>query len=71
MMQPTASLSYRFLRDCKGWRVFVSTQASPVTRITDKRVGVIGIDINPDQLVLAEVDRCGNFVSGEHLACVT
>jgi len=51
------ALSYRFLRDRKGWRVFVSTQASPVKRITDRRLGAIGLDLNPNQLVLAELDR--------------
>jgi IS605 OrfB family transposase len=65
------ALSYRFLRDKKGWRVFVSTEASPVERITDKRLGAIGIDINPDQLALAELDRFGNFTGGQHLSCVT
>ena len=44
------ALSYRFLRDRKGWRVFVSTEASPVKRITDRRLGAIGLDLNPDQL---------------------
>jgi len=65
------ALSYRFLRDDKGWRVFVSAQATPVERVTDRRLGAIGIDINPDQLVLAGVDRCGNFVGGEHIPCVS
>jgi IS605 OrfB family transposase len=65
------ALSYRFLRDKKGWRVFVSIEVSPVERITDKRWGAIGIDINPDQLVLAELDRFGNFTGGQHLSCVT
>jgi hypothetical protein len=49
----------------------VSTEAAPVERITDKRLGAVGIDINPDQLVLAQVDRSGNFVGGEHIASVT
>jgi len=65
------ALSYRFLRDAEGWRVFVAMEASPKKWITDRRLGAIGIDINPDQLVLAEVDRFGNFKGGEHLACVT
>jgi len=65
------ALSYRFLRDRKGWRVFVSTEASPVKRITDRRLGAIGLDLNPDQLVLAEIDRCGNFQGGEHIPCIT
>jgi hypothetical protein len=49
----------------------VSTEAAPVERITDKRLGAVGIDINPDQLVLAQVDRSGKFVGGEHIASVT
>lgn len=65
------AVSYRFVRDGKGWRVFVSTEASPVPRITDRRRGAIGIDINSDQLAVAEVDGSGNFVGGEAIACVT
>ena len=65
------ALSYRFLRDEKSWRVFVSLEASPVKRISDRRLGAIGIDINPDQLVLAEVDRHGNFTGGEQIPCVS
>ena len=51
-------------------RVFVSTAASPVQPITDRRMGSIGIDINPDQR-LAELDRFGNFTGGEPIPCVT
>ena len=65
------ALSYRFLRDRKGWRVFVSTEASAVKRITDRRLGAIGLDLNPHQLVLAELNRCGNFQGGEHIPCMT
>ena len=65
------AISYRFLRDSKGWRVFVSSAATPVERITDKGLGAIGIDINPDQLVVAELDGFGNFIGGQHLPCVT
>ena len=60
------ALSYRFLRDGKGWRVFVSTEGLPGKRISDRRRGAIGLDINVGQLVLAELDRCANF-----LGCVT
>jgi IS605 OrfB family transposase len=65
------ALSYRFLRDGKGWRVFVSTERSPGKRISDRRLGAIGIDINREQLVLAELDRFGNFMGGEGIGCVT
>ena len=49
----------------------MATEASPVKRTTDRRLGAIGIDLNPDQLVLAELDRCGNFTGGEHIPCNT
>jgi hypothetical protein len=65
------ALSYRWLHDDKGWRVFVSAEALPVERISDKRRGAIGIDLNPDQIVLAEIDRFGNFLGGKHISCVT
>jgi IS605 OrfB family transposase len=65
------ALSYRFLRDRKGWRVFVSSEASPVKRISERRLGAIGLDLNPHQFVLAELNRCGNFQGGEHIPCMT
>ena len=34
-------------------------------------MGAIGLDLNPNQLVLAEVNRCGNFQGGEHIPCIT
>ena len=65
------ALSYRFLRDKKSWRLFVSTEVVPVKWITRKHRGAIGIDINPDQLALAELDRSGNFIGGRPISCVT
>ena len=65
------AVSYRFLRDAKGWRVFVSLEPSSIEVMTDRRAGAIGIDINPDQLVLAELDRFGNFTGGQQIACVS
>ena len=65
------ALCYRFVRDENGWRVLVTAEARRVKPITDRRLGRIGIDINPDQLVLAEVDRHGNFVGGQKIPCAT
>jgi len=64
------AVSYRFLRDGTGWRVFVSTEGLPGKRMSDRRRGAIGIDINVGQLVLAELDRCGNFLGGQSIGCV-
>ena len=47
------AISYRFKRDAKGWRVFVSTQMMDVPVVTDRRRGAIGVDLNADH------SRCG------------
>ncbi|CAB4242760.1 transposase [Methylacidimicrobium sp. AP8] len=57
-----AAVSYRFVRDRKGWRVFASVEAQPVALVTRRLAGAIGVDSNPDHLALAETDRFGNLV---------
>jgi len=47
------AISYRFLRDDKGWRVLVSVSLSEVKHSSDKKLGVIGVDVSerlPSQL---------------------
>jgi IS605 OrfB family transposase len=65
------AISYRFLRDEKGWRVFasVSTQDVPVT--TRLRDGTIGIDLNADHLAVTETDRHGNPIESVRIPLVT
>ncbi|OGT88591.1 MAG: transposase [Gammaproteobacteria bacterium RIFOXYA12_FULL_61_12] len=65
------SISYRFLRDEKGWRVFVSVEAQPVETRTSRLSGAIGVDINGDHLAVAETDRFGNLIDTWRLDCVT
>jgi len=61
------AISYRFLRDEKGWRVFVST-ARPIVPIkTLKHIGTIGIDLNANQIALVETDRFGNVIDTQTL----
>jgi IS605 OrfB family transposase len=55
-------LSYRFKRDKKGWRLFVSTPVASSLCITQQGLGSIGVDINADHLAIAETDRYGNLV---------
>ena len=57
------ALSYRFVRDAKGWRVFVSCQAQAVNIETNRSVGAIGMDLNADHLAVSEIDRFGNCVA--------
>ena len=63
------ALSYRFVRDDKGWRVFVSVEAQPVKRVTRSQAGAFGIDINADHLAYAETDRFGNLIDFGMIDC--
>jgi IS605 OrfB family transposase len=54
------ALSYRFKKDVKGWRVFVSIDLPKVCTITNPLLGAIGIDINNNHLAVVETDRFGN-----------
>jgi IS605 OrfB family transposase len=65
------AVSYRFLRDAKGWRVFASSERPDTRSKVDVRQGAVGVDINADHLALAETDRCGNLVRVKRIPCVT
>jgi len=65
------SLSYRFLKDAKGWRVFISTEFPKVEIVSVKAAGAVGIDINADCIALAETDRFGNLVGTQVFPLVT
>ena len=56
------AISYRFKRDEKGWRVFVTTDLAPVPAVTDRRLGAIGVDLNAGHLAVAETDASGNYL---------
>ena len=65
------ALSYRFKRDSKGWRVLVSTEMAEVPVVTDRRHGVIGVDLNADHLAVAEADASGNWLRSWRVPLVT
>ena len=65
------AISYRFKRDGKGWRVFVSTQMMDVPVVTDRRRGAIGVDLNADHLAVAETDASGNCINAWRVPLVT
>ena len=65
------AISYRFKRDGKGWRVFVSTQMMDVPVVTDRKRGTIGVDLNADHLAVAETDASGNYVNAWRVPLVT
>ena len=57
------AVSYRFKRDEKGWRVFVTTAMMDVPVVTDQRLGAIGVDLNAGHLAVSETDANGNCVN--------
>ena len=65
------AISYRFKRDGKGWRVFVSTQMMDVPVVTDQRRGAIGVDLNADHLAVADTDASGNYLNAWRVPLVT
>ena len=65
------AVSYRFKRDHKGWRVFVTMEMLDVTSGTDKRRGAIGVDLNADHLAACETDASGNYVYAFRVPLVT
>ena len=65
------AVSYRFKRDEKGWRVFVTTNMMGVPVVTDQRLGAIGVDVNVDHLAIAETDASGNCVTAWRTPLVT
>ena len=65
------AISFRFKRDARGWRVFVTTRMEKPPVVTDRRLGVIGVDLNADHLAVTETDRSGNFVNTFSVPLVT
>ena len=63
------AISYRFVRDEKGWRLFASAETSVPVRITHRQVGAIGVDVNADHLAVSELDRFGNVMDVLRIPC--
>ena len=57
------AINYRFVKDMKGWRVFLSFQLVTPDWENTRHNGCIGIDINTDHIALAETDRFGNIIN--------
>ena len=65
------AISYRFKRDAKGWRIFATTDMAEVPVATDRRHGVIGVDLNADHLAVAETDASGNWLRSWRVPLIT
>jgi len=57
------AISYRFVKDKKGWRVFVTTPLLKPAWETSTKEGILGVDINVDHLAVVETDRFGNLIA--------
>ena len=69
---PGRALSYRFIKDAKGWRVFVSLERSNQQKIRSSNSdGCFGIDINEHHLSVTEINRHGNFIRTFDVPCCT
>ena len=68
LVSPTSSLSIRLMRNSKGdFDIGIGLQTSHDIKPEIKTVehyGLIGIDINPDHLDVAETDEKGNYLRG-------
>ena len=65
------AINYRFLKDDKGWRVFVSIALPEVKLTSLKNIGVIGVDVNADHIAITETDRYGNPIEYFSVPCNT
>ncbi len=66
-----ATISWRFVRDRKGWRVFATVSVRPGDRISTDDIGAIGVDLNANHVALSELDRFGNPVGWARVPCMT
>lgn len=57
------AITFRFIQDHKGWRIFASVEAKSSPVITHRDNGMIGVDINSDHLAVVETDRFGNPIA--------
>jgi IS605 OrfB family transposase len=48
------------------WYVQVTTEREATPKVTERRLGAIGLDLNPALLAIATLDRYGNPISSEH-----
>lgn len=64
------AISFRFLKDHKGWRMFASTDIEGGTPIRASK-GAVGVDLNQDHLAVTETDASGNPVASYRVQLVT
>jgi len=56
------AISYRFLYDEKGWRIFATTKALDKPAQSRLATGCVGVDLNVGFVAVSQTDRFGNLV---------
>ena len=56
-------ITCRFVRDEIGFRLFVTVAVPEVKKISDRRAGAIGVDLNADHVAWCQTDYNGNPVA--------
>ena len=56
------AISYRFLCDENGWRIFATTKALKVAAQSRLATGCVGADLNVGFVAVSQTDRFGNLV---------
>lgn len=64
-LKQKGAISWRFLKDKKGWRLFASISLPKKETLSLDAAGVVAIDINVDHIALVELDRNGNLIHKE------
>jgi len=71
-LERNIALSYRFHKDARGWRIFLSFDHTPAERSTlGPEFGVVGIDLNADYLAVTETDPQGNLLESRRFDFAT
>jgi IS605 OrfB family transposase len=70
-LQQKQAISYRFKKDPKSWRVFVSTAIKKEKPLSLENNGVIGLDLNADHIAYVETDRFGNPIEKKRFSWVS
>jgi len=65
------ALSWRFLRDAKGWRVLATVSVPPGAQRSVDGIGVVAVDLNATHVAVTDVDRFGNPVGAFSVPCAT
>ena len=62
------AMTYRFLKDQKSWRIFVSFEEQATPIISKKELGMIGVDINANHLAVTQIDHYGNKLQSKNVS---